>query len=448
MYKNFGSFCYRPLPEELFDYARADTHFLLYIFDNMRNELIQRSNLEDPDRNKILDVLNKSRETALQRYEHPIYDTELGLGPVGWYRLISRTPVQYTRQQFAVFKAVHKWRDDVAREEDENPVFIMPNHAVFSIARGLPKDKATLYTAIHHVSHIVRARVDQLISIIQKAKEEGETGPDLNDTIKKIGDIKFPNKVQTISSSAASGPSQSAPLLQAKAPVAPLDSKVLRASSSKFWGSICPQRGSEDRRTVSTSAVHLALPLPPLTAEIFTETNGVSSGQVVTEAAKPVFVPKEERVPTDQGTDIFVVKQLGGKRKRSRAEESPSGTDSAPPKLENIEADEIILEEDEHERRREARRAKKEAKLRKKQAANASGDKTADASEEPAFDYANATSVLNAQAAEKKREKGMKKKDRKKKDPGFNPYGQLGDAPRGLPRAQRESAGKTKTFSS
>lgn len=39
----------RPLPIELFDYARSDTHYLLYIFDSMRNELIQRSRFGLPD---------------------------------------------------------------------------------------------------------------------------------------------------------------------------------------------------------------------------------------------------------------------------------------------------------------------------------------------------------------------------------------------------------------
>lgn len=436
----------RPLPEELFKYARADTHFLLYIFDNMRNELIERSNFADPDRNKILDVENKSRETALQRYEHPIYDTELGLGAAGWYRLISRTPAQYTPPQFSVFRAVHKWRDDIAREEDDNPIFIMPNHAVFSIARTLPKDKATLYTAIQHVSHIIRARTDQLLAVIQKAKDEGEHGPQLNDVIKRIGDIKFPNKVQPVATAAAPVQPQAIPSLPTIAPVATVDSQGLRAPSSMFWGSLCPTHGSEERRPVPASAVHLALPLPPLTAEIFAETNGVPSGQLATEAAKPVFVPKEERIPVDDGTDIFVVKHLGGKRKR-RQEESPP-MEEATPKLENIEADEINLEDAEKDCRREARRAKKEAKLRKKEE-KSSSSKSTDDDDEPVFDYANATSVLNAQAAERKREKGMKKKDRKKKDTGFNPYGSIGDsAPRGLPRAQRETAGKTKTFNS
>ena len=34
----------RPLPIDFIDYARQDTHFLLYIYDMLRNELIDKGN--------------------------------------------------------------------------------------------------------------------------------------------------------------------------------------------------------------------------------------------------------------------------------------------------------------------------------------------------------------------------------------------------------------------
>ena len=39
----FFLYC-RPLPLEMLTYAREDTHYLLYIYDVLRNLLIQRSN--------------------------------------------------------------------------------------------------------------------------------------------------------------------------------------------------------------------------------------------------------------------------------------------------------------------------------------------------------------------------------------------------------------------
>jgi exosome complex exonuclease RRP6 len=53
--------------------------------------------------------------------------------------------------------------------------------------------------------------------------------------------------------------------------------------------------------------------------------------------------------------------------------------------------------------------------------------------------------VLKAHEADKGKSGGKKKKD-KRKSAGFNPYAKMTDAPKGLPRAQRETVGKSKTF--
>ncbi|EEP82014.1 conserved hypothetical protein [Uncinocarpus reesii 1704] len=70
----------RPLLPGMFDYARSDTHYLLYIYDHLRNELIERST---PGENLIDYVQENSKEEALQRYERPVYDTETGQGAGG-----------------------------------------------------------------------------------------------------------------------------------------------------------------------------------------------------------------------------------------------------------------------------------------------------------------------------------------------------------------------------
>ena len=121
-------------------------------------------------------------------------------------------------------------------------------------------------------------------------------------------------------------------------------------------------------------------------------------------------------------------------------------TSTADPMLD----DEIMLEEDEHTARRrekaarkEARRVEKETKRAEKRAAQEALD---DEDEQP-FDYANAPSVLhaNAPSGDKKDKKGKKEK---KKKANFNPYAKLADVPKGLPPVQKESAGRSKTFQS
>ncbi len=49
---------HRPLPEELLEYARIDTHYLLYIAEQLRNHLT--------DRGLMQPVLERSRQLCLR----------------------------------------------------------------------------------------------------------------------------------------------------------------------------------------------------------------------------------------------------------------------------------------------------------------------------------------------------------------------------------------------
>jgi exosome complex exonuclease RRP6 len=118
-------------------YARADTHFLLYIYDNLRNALLDRavSRSASPSTSRadsptapdaFQGVLSRSRETALRVYSPEPYDAEGGTGPNGWDTLARRWNKLalgvdgVPGMQREVFRALHVWRDHVAREEDES----------------------------------------------------------------------------------------------------------------------------------------------------------------------------------------------------------------------------------------------------------------------------------------------------------------------------------------
>ncbi|KAF1973591.1 exosome complex exonuclease-like protein Rrp6 [Bimuria novae-zelandiae CBS 107.79] len=450
----------RPLSKELFEYARADTHFLLYIFDNMRNELVENSDFSKPETNKMQEVLSKSKETALQRYEHPIYDPDLGFGSSGWYRLVSRTPVQFTPQQFAVFKAVHKWRDDVAREEDDSPIFIMPNHALFSIAREMPKDKAALFTVVIHVSPILKNRADELVKIVQNAKASGLNGPDLYATLQRIENIREAERASRYGTApvpltvAPSAPSAPAVVVQQSAAPMSLDTSALRANASQFWGGLVPQKDPSPQPNTSLPDISFALPLPPLTADVFADP-AADTSPAIPVREPPKFIAKEDRPAEDARTDIFVVKHLGGSRKRKAADAlaSPSTSTPTSKSADPMLDDEIMLEEDEETarsrekaERKEARRAEKEARRAEKRAAKDAAENADD--DEPAFDYASAPTVLHANTPGADKKKDRKGKKGKKKPANFNPYAKLADVPKGLPPKQREKAGRSKTFES
>ena len=154
------------------------------------------------------------------------------------------------------------------------------------------------------------------------------------------------------------------------------------------------------------------------------------------------MTPVEE--PTEPKNDVFILKQLGKKRKR--VEPPPPGIVDGMA----ANSDEVAIDaEGERVREKaERKRAKKEAKRTARQQA-AAEDGTDDGGvrleeeeeEEAPFDYANAPSILNPP-----RESKEVMRERRKRE--VNPYAKSLDAPKGLPRAQKERAGRSMTYRS
>lgn len=124
----------RPIPDEMMKYARSDTHFLLFIYDNLRNALIARASRtpspsvegQTPKPNPqraMRKVLDLSSETALKLYQRDGYDPVKGQGMNGWANLSKKLGKKDVMKEEVgwVFKALHQWRDTLARGLDESP---------------------------------------------------------------------------------------------------------------------------------------------------------------------------------------------------------------------------------------------------------------------------------------------------------------------------------------
>jgi exosome complex exonuclease RRP6 len=139
----------RPLPREMLQYAQSDTHFLLYIYDHLRNELLamasrppspapaaaneeasgSTSRQHTPETNpqrSLRRVLEASADTALGVYSRDNYDPVTGKGSGGWRmgRKKFLAKAQYGTLEGLVFIRMHQWRDRVARELDESPQYV------------------------------------------------------------------------------------------------------------------------------------------------------------------------------------------------------------------------------------------------------------------------------------------------------------------------------------
>ncbi|KAI9822121.1 MAG: exosome nuclease subunit [Thelocarpon impressellum] len=456
----------RPLPKELFDYARSDTHFLLYIYDNLRNQLITKSMSRPPDEDALRTVLQNSKETSLQVYERYVYDGAGGKGAGGWYNMLRRTPALFSKEQFAVFRAVHQWRDTVARQNDESLNYVMPKHVLFSIAKAMPSDMASLLSVSHPISQPVRSRATELLGIIGRARETGADGPDMVDLFHFA---KAPPPNGSATPPVGETPEHASTVQQLRVPS--LGAPQVRTEKSKFWGPAMVRLAWQDKRTDSPAegGLHLALPLPQLTAEIFEQPQdavpeaGQTATQHVEKRPEHEYV-KDRKGGANEDDGVFVVKQLGGGRKRKErelVEPTSPGPDSdksqsmetgalAEEDLMDLDINNVTSHDGEADKAERRARRKAQRKLEKEERTRAGtsngstgvergggdGDAEAQDSREP-FDYAKAESVLHAKT---------RQGDGGGAKAAFNPYAKSGDAPKGMRRARKETAGKSHTF--
>ncbi|KAF7910366.1 hypothetical protein EAE99_011282 [Botrytis elliptica] len=462
----------RPLPEEMFFYARADTHFLLYIFDNLRNELLDAPDVETPDAEESVAtsmnvVLQKSKETSLLRYERQLYNAESGKGPGGWFSLIYKTPALLSSEQFSVFKAVHAWRDQIARKDDDSINFVMSNSVVVNLAKFMPMDMIALLSIIRPISHSVKSRTGELLEIIKAAKENGKDGPKSIDVLRKSPDSAATPKSNT----GAKSTSQRLSKLE----VTPVDKTELTTETSSFWGGAFGSSIWEPSTTTpDQDSMRLAIPLPQLSDEVFAETSTPltdRSRMVMPEAQTPVATPTPSKVKDEP----FVLKR--GSKRKSETITDPDEDQKATGDY-DISLDYTSSAEAERRRAKFARMEEK--RLRKQQKKEAAQELKAAAAqerkaeeeeseneeveedvekseaeqadeeqgqeeEEEDFDYSKAESVLNSK--KDKKDKGGKGGKGKKEKKPFDPYQKSSNAEKGMRRVQNgERGGRSATF--
>lgn len=449
----------------MFNYARSDTHFLLYIYDKLRNNLLAQSDPSLPESNLINEVLQRSKAEALQRYEWPFYDAQNGKGSNGWYKQLERTPALLNKEQFAVFRAVHQWRDQLARKEDEGTNQIMPKQVVFNIARQMPMDTPSLLGCSHPISAFVRPRIGDLLRVIKEAKIAGPTGPEMMEIFEPIE--QAPRSYHQAGTIKDSSPSTLATANKSIPPTQePQSDLPIRTNVSKFWGTILGDSISLGQSLVlqkQYESLRLVLPLPPLTAEVFKDsTAGINSVVELNQngpGARAEHQYVKQRRPKQN--DVFVVQQAGGSRKRkaddmedfSEALKTEASTnsmvldsenDDVEPKVSvgNLEGTEVMRLEDEllaqqQENRRLKKKLKKERKRKREESKQLEGVRNGEDGVVEAFDYANAPPVLHAKKGRKYQTGGKN---------SFDPYAKSLDTPKGMRKVQKEGGGKSFTF--
>ena len=423
----------------------------------MRNELIEKSKTSQKDGDHIEYVMNRSKEETLQRYERPFYDIQRGSGPMGWYHMLCRTPALFNREQFAVFRAVHQWRDQIAREEDESVHVIMPKHVLYNLAREMPVDMPALLGCSHPISRSLQNRKSEILAIIKKARLLGLKGPDMKEVMHALQ----PMTVDRFSK--ANGAEQPVPAPAVAKTALPYQLQrnsnrgPAQSSDSRFWGSTIPINADRDGITQEPGEhLCLALPMPRLTAEIFENITAAGANANERSQTSPgaraehPYVKKRK----NEVDEAFIVKHARGTRKRKafdsydppkavypRSEGSAAGNAQAyAEEVDTLPTIDDEKHQDENARvsseTKEGKRVRRlESKRLKKEQGNEDTRSQRPGEVEP-FDYANAPSILHAQRDSNRMVRGKE----------INPYTKSSDAPGGMRTAKREQGGKSFTF--
>ncbi|AET38545.1 exosome nuclease subunit RRP6 Ecym_3030 [Eremothecium cymbalariae DBVPG len=174
----------RPLSKPMKTYARADTHFLLNIYDKLRNSLIK----ED----KLSGVLHASRNVAKRRFEYTSFRPKV-LSPTVFSPIEKDDPWRTLMSQYNVpdikeplMRKLYKWRDMVARKDDESVRYVMPNQLLVSLVTLAPSDPSGLLTVKSYIPDHVRANARVLCNIINKTMEEIKSGSHEGQSIENV----------------------------------------------------------------------------------------------------------------------------------------------------------------------------------------------------------------------------------------------------------------------
>lgn len=176
----------RPLPEELKTYAREDTHYLLYIYHMMRNELLDLGNKST---NILKSVIQASTNICKKRYVKPVLHENSHM------ELYRKCKKLFDNRQMYALKHVYKWRDELARAEDESTGFVLPNHMMLQIAELLPREMQGVLACCNPIPPLVRANLLDIHKIILRAREQSVVKPILSEEARSRGSTQHASKL-------------------------------------------------------------------------------------------------------------------------------------------------------------------------------------------------------------------------------------------------------------
>jgi len=161
-----GDWRVRPLPQEMINYARQDTHYLLYCWDRLRT-MLATADTRASVGNLLLYVCNESKRLAFTTiYKKPAFDEEKT-----WKEVFGRSISGLFPHQLKAIQKLFNWREVRARTVDTSPNSIMTNGQLLSVACRLPSTAAEVLRMCNPATVEVRKSVRELLKLLDEARE-------------------------------------------------------------------------------------------------------------------------------------------------------------------------------------------------------------------------------------------------------------------------------------
>ncbi len=165
----------RPLPSDMLDYARFDTHYLLPLQEHLLKEL----RMTDRD----------VEASELCHYMAQIQPRENGFDPEGYWRISNVRGLN--GQQIAVLRELYLYRDKNARKFNRPPFNILGDKVLISLAKEMPGSREDLTEIQGMSAGQIRRFGDGILICIQKGKRAPIPKKPRNKRMSDLAHVRF-----------------------------------------------------------------------------------------------------------------------------------------------------------------------------------------------------------------------------------------------------------------
>ncbi|KAJ0443526.1 putative HRDC domain, 3'-5' exonuclease domain, HRDC-like superfamily [Helianthus annuus] len=158
------------------EYAREDTHYLLYIYDLMKRKLLSSSTDLNCPKASLVEVYQRSYDLCMPLYQKEILTENSYLNIYG-------------------IQGLCEWRDVIARSEDESNSYILPNKVLIEIAKQMPVTTGKLRHLLKSRHPYIERNLGSIIGIIKHSMQNGAA---FEPVAKKIVEDDYSTRVKIV----------------------------------------------------------------------------------------------------------------------------------------------------------------------------------------------------------------------------------------------------------